>query len=444
MVRSKYLGYSIVIALALLPVIYWLLFISDKYSFLGFTSIVGSIGKLLGLAGMILFSLTLLLNTRLKFIENLFNGLDKTYKAHHLIGIISFLCLLFHPLFLASRLLMSSLKEAFLFLLPTQINGFAINIGIFSLLSMELFLIFTFLTLFKYQNWKFYHRILGISFILASIHVLLIPSDTSRDLFLRIYFIVFIIIGLCSFFYRTLFWKYLVKRYDYTISKVKKLDNKLTEITLKPLSKKLEFTPGEFTFLSFESVDKTMKEPHPFTISSSPDENELRFSIKNLGDYTSKINQLKEGTNVKVEGPYGKFSILNYPSKKYVFVAGGIGITPFLSMIRSLNNKNNSHNDLESIDLYYCVVNSKEAVFLKELEEISKKLKNKKINFKINVFCSSENGFINSDYIIKNSPEIFNSKVFICGPPVMMNSIKQQFINSGINKSNIIVEEFAL
>lgn len=441
MVKSKYLGYSMISALALLPLVYWLLFISDKYSFLGFTSIVGTIGKLLGLSGMILFSLTFLLNTRIKFIENLFNGLDKTYKAHHIIGVISFLFLLFHPLFLASRLIMSSLKQAFLFLLPVPVNGFAVNIGIFALLFMELFLIFTFLTIFKYQNWKFYHRILGFSFILASFHVLLIPSDVSRDLFLRVYFIIFIMIGICSYLYRTLFWKLLIKRYDYSLTNIKKLTDNITEITLKPIGKKLSFIPGQFVFLSFDSEDKSMKESHPFTISSSSDENDLRFSIKNLGDYTSKINKLKPNTKVKVEGPYGKFSILNYPSKKYVFVAGGIGITPFLSMIRSLNTSNNE--DFESIDFYYCVVEDKEAVFLKELEEISKKLpKTKKLN--INLFCSSKKGFINSEYIIKNSPEIFNSKIFICGPPVMAESIKQQFINSGIKNKNIIVEEFAL
>jgi predicted ferric reductase len=211
---KKYIPYLVILFLALLPILYWFFILSGTNPFDNFISIVSSFGKILGLSGMILFSLTLLLSTRLKFLENIFGGLDKTNKAHHNIGTLAFLLLLFHPLFLASRYLMSSIKQAFLFLLPFN-NELSITLGIIALVLMELFLIITFFFKIKYNYWLFSHTFLGLSFIIASMHVLLISSDVSRDIFLSIYFIIFIIIGICSFFYRTILWRFLIKRYYY-------------------------------------------------------------------------------------------------------------------------------------------------------------------------------------------------------------------------------------
>ena len=419
-----------------------------------------SIGKILGLAGMVLFSITFLLNTRIKLVEEMFFGLDKTFKAHHVLGTTSFVFLLFHPLFLASQFLAFSISSAAKFFIP--FSTLAVTFGNLALFSMTIFLIITFFAKWKYQNWKFSHRLLGISFILASIHVLLIPSDVSKDLFLKGYMIFFIIIGIASYSYRTLFWEILVKRRDYIVKKVRKLDS-ITEITLESLGEPISFKPGQFAFISFN--DNTIKEPHPFTISSSCSNKELVFSIKSLGDYTEELKNLREGISVKIEGAYGKFSFVNYPSKNYVFIAGGIGITPFLSMLRSINDSPDSYN-FESIDLYYSVKKKEEAVFLEELNKIAKSIKNKKIN--IFLYEADKQGFLTSKYIFENSKDLskkakslFSSSspnpnesegfddikeriIFICGPPPMMYSLKEQFILSGIDKNKINIEEFSL
>ncbi|VVB77838.1 Sulfhydrogenase 1 subunit gamma [uncultured archaeon] len=434
----KKTGYLWVFILAIIPVLYLLIFPGDSVSFSNFSNSMRSIGKILGLCGMVLFSITLLLNTRLKFTEKLFFGLDKTYKAHHNIGIISFLLLLFHPLFLASQFITSSIVVAAKFLL--QISNLAITLGNFALFSMELFLILTFISKFKYQTWKFNHKLLGFSYILASLHVLLISSDVSRSIFLKSYMVLFIIIGIGSFSYRTLFWKKFVKRYEYTVKSIKQIGN-LTEITLETKDKPLNYIPGQFAFLSIES-DITTNEPHPFTICSSPNKKDIIFSIKDLGDYTANLKNVKVGSKVKLEGPFGKFSFVNHHSNNYIFISGGIGITPFISMIRSIDDSPGSF-DGDNIDLYYSVKTEKECVFLKELKEISNKIsKTKKLN--IYPFISEKSGLLNLEYIKNNSKYLSNSKIFICGPPNMMNSIKKQLISFGINKKNIITEEFGL
>jgi len=100
----------------------------------------------------------------------------------------------------------------------------------------------------------------------------------------------------------------------------------------------LQFNPGQFVFISFNQ--ESLSESHPFPISSGPDENLLRITIKNLGDYTKTLTEkLQKGTIAKIEGPYGVFSYKNTPNENQIWIAGGIGITPFVSFIKDMFKK---------------------------------------------------------------------------------------------------------
>ena len=432
--QKKIISYAVIFALAFLPSIYLLMFSENALVFYNFSGAMRSIGKIFGLAGIVLFSITFLLNTRIKLVEEMFFGLDKTLNAHHIFGTTAFVFLLFHPLFLSAQFLAFSIKSTLIFLIP--FSNPAVTFGSLALLSMTIILIITFFAKWKYQNWKFSHQLLGVSFILASIHVLLIPSDVSNDLFLKIYIILFLAIGLISYSYRTLFWRAFVKRHDYLVKKIRRL-GEITEITLEPSGKPLSFKPGQFVFVSFNK--RKMKETHPFTISSSSSDKTLILSIKNLGDYTYELKNMMEGIKVKIEGPYGKFSFMNSSSKRYIFIAGGIGITPFLSMLRSIGDSPESF-DFEEIALFYSVKKKEEAVFLDELNKISQK--NKKI--KVFLYESAKKGHLNSEYILENNKDFKKAEIFICGPASMMNSLKEQLINDGVNKHKINLEEFSL
>lgn len=433
---KKLIGWSIVLGLSLIPALYLMFFLNTFPGFSSIQAAMTSLGKMLGLFGMILFSITFLMNTRIKPIENIFGGLDKELKHHHIMGTIAFVTIMIHPMALLASYIAMSFSKTFVFLF--SYGALAVWIGIIGLFMMELFLLFTFLINLKYEKWKFVHRLLGVAFIFASIHVLLITSDTKTSLFLRIYMIIFILVGLASFVYRTIFWRKLVKQHDYIITEIKKLDNSITELTLSPKNEKehISFIPGQFAFLSIESK-LTSIEQHPFTISSSPSEKVLRFSIKNLGDYTSEISKLKKGTKVKIEGPYGRFCFAQAKYKSQIWIAGGIGITPFLSQARSMKYEEH-YDDVAAVDFYYSVKEESEAIFQKELEGIE--MHN---NFKVIPFISSKQGYLTAEVIAKQS-KTKSRDIFICGPPPMMFSLKKQFIKMGIPKSRIHLEEFAL
>jgi len=419
---KKLLGWLLIILLSLFPVLIWIAMHPVSERFANASSSFTSIGQLSALIGAVLLGITFLFNTRLKFLENIFGGLDKVYIAHHILGTVSFLFLLFHPIFLALKFATFSASSALSFLLPGQ--NLAINFGIFALTSMILLLFLTFFINMKYNIWKLTHQFLGLSLLLAAIHIILIPSDISRNVFLKTYILFFITLGILSFLYKTLLHNIFIKKYNYKVKEVSIFGN-ITEIKLES-DNIFNYTPGQFIFINFPSISK---EYHPFSITSSLKDFHISISVKSLGDYTKDIKNIKSGEPALIEGPYGRFKS---NAKDQIWVAGGIGITPFLSMAKNLKEK--------KADLYYCVNKKEEAVFLPELKAIAEKNK----NFNLIPHYSNEKGHITANYINNTSKNIKEKDILLCGPVSMMTSLKKSFKSLGINTNKIRSEEFKL
>ncbi len=335
MIRIKNnLGWLAILVLSFLPIFFWIATKSINTRFVSSTATLTSLGQITGLVGMAMFAIVLILSGRFKFLEDYFGGLNKIYLAHHLFGGVAFVLMLFHPLFLAGKYLFVSTKSAALFLLPS--SDWPVNFGIFGLLFLIIFLVITFFIKLPYEKWKLSHKFLGFAFFLVGLHSFLIPSDISRSLPLRIYILSIAGIGLLVYVYRTILGFILVKKFTYVVQDIKYLDEKVVEIELSPQDKTLHFKPGQFAFVSFQSQDIGF-ETHPFSFTSSPFDRNLKIAVKNLGDFTAKLKNLKSGTIAKIEGPFGRFLSQNF--KDQIWIAGGIGITPFLSMARTLKER---------------------------------------------------------------------------------------------------------
>ncbi len=397
--------------------------------FFDLNSTTTSFGQITGLLGMILFSINLILSNRSRFFDKIFSGLHIFYDHHKWIGAVSFCFLLFHPLFLVVKYITVSVNSAAMFLLPG--TNFAITMGIIALGAMIVLLVITLYLKIKYHIWRFSHKFMVGVFVFAILHTLLISSDISRDMFLRYYIFIFAFIGLAMGAYRSFFRIFFNKDFEFKVVKVNILNNSVAEIEIEPVDRKIEFRSGQFIFIRFVGVGIS-SEPHPFSIASNTGDDNLKIVIKSLGDYTSTINKVIKGMVAKVEGPFGSFYENNNSVKKEIWIAGGVGITPFLSMARSLGNIN--HN----IDLYYCLKNPSEAVLLKELNAIS--VSNTK--FRVITWYSEEKGFINADIIEKGSNGLKDGVVYICGPLPFMRILQSQFISKGVDKNNIHFEEF--
>jgi len=423
-------GWWILSILSLLPVLLWLLELPVGLRLSSLSAFSKSLGDVAGLCGMAMFSLVMILSARLKFFEKFFKGINKSYTAHHFFGGLALVLLLFHPIFLAYNYVLVSFKSGAMFLLPS--GYWPQDFGIYGLFVMIITLVITFYTKLKYQIWKFTHKFLGLAFIFAFFHVFFIGADVANNQWLKIYLLVLALCAIATYFYRTLFADYLVRSFTYVVKDIKKHEDKIWEIEFYPKNRIIKFIPGQFAFVKLFSKNLS-KESHPFSFSSAVG-NPLKIAIKELGDYTNKIGNIKAGDLAEIEGPFGVFNFESHNNKKQVWIAGGVGITPFLSMLRALNNTD------YNITLYYSVKDESGLAFRSEIKEIAIKNPNLKIIF----WISSKDGFINANSIKEQTPDLSQRDILICGPTEMMAILKKQFLSLGLAEKQMHTEEFQL
>jgi len=418
----------VILFLSLIPLVFWVQMVPISIRFFDLGATFTSIGQITGLLGMALFSLNLILAGRFKFLDKYFKGLDKVYARHHLIGATAFSLLLFHPLFLVFNYIRFSLREAALFFVPFL--SVPRTWGIISLLLMIVLISLTFYAKIKYQNWKLSHKFMVVVFIFAVLHTIYVPSDISRNNLLRYYVLGLAVFGLASGIYRAFLSNFLVPKLKYKVKNVNQLNESVIEVEMESVEERLDFKAGQFIFVSFKNGGVS-RESHPFSISSGEDKQNLKITVKSLGDFTGELKSLRVGSLVEVEGPFGNFSYENTNGKNQIWIAGGIGITPFISMAKSLKSGYN-------VDLYYCVKDQREAILLNELQKMAQS----NSNFKVNSWCSVEKGFINSGVIASTSGGVEGKDILICGPAVFMESLKKQFLCLGVKINNIHYEKF--
>lgn len=423
-------GWIVAITLSLFPLVLWYMLVQPvSYRFINPGTTLTSLGQMTALVGLVLYSISFCLSTRAFFVEEWFGGMNRAYIAHHIIGGSAFVLLMLHPLLLSGKYATVSLRAAALFLLPG--TDIAINFGIAALMTMMALLIITFFIKLTYQVWLFTHKFLGVAFLLGSIHSFLIPSDISRDPFLRVYMLAFIGIGLASFIYRTLLGRTLVRRYHYEVTSVRRHTATVVEIELAPLTgKTMHYLPGQFVFISFPGTK--LSETHPFSINSAPSEN-LKLTAKVLGDWTGELTHVAPHTEALVEGPFGRFSYFFYDNTEQIWIAGGIGITPFVSMARAFSPEHH-------VDLYYCVHTPEEAVYLEELKSLALIHR----NLRVIPWVSATQGRLAVDEIVKTSGDIHKKDIYICGPPAMMHSLRQKLQEWGLKNAQVHTEEFEM
>lgn len=195
------------------------------------------------------------------------------------------------------------------------------------------------------------------------------------------------------------------------------------------------YTAGQFNLWQFwQKGLRTMH--HPFTISSAPGDPYLRLSAKAIGDFTAKLGQLKKGSPVLVSGPYGLFTQVVATKNKRLFIAGGIGITPILSMLKN--------NVLKDDVLIYAAQTKEDAVFLSELKPLE--VKGLKIAY---VFSKQKTkgayeGRISKDILKNEVSNIKNRDTWLCGPPPMMNPVEGLLEELSVPKNQVHTEKFRL
>ena len=208
----------------------------------------------------------------------------------------------------------------------------------------------------------------------------------------------------------------------------------------------LAFQPGQYAAISYQKRNK-LSHARCFSIVSSPtDQHTLQFSMRVRGHFTTSLSKLQQGDLVDVNGPFGGFVFDTSRDKTAVFIAGGIGITPFISMMRYLSALN-ADND---VTLLYSCATQDDIPFGDELRAIQQTHPNLKVIFVI--------GHGPADQLPKEqavtgrvTPELLDQvtnkhyddrRFFICGPPVFMKAMSGTLTKQGAPKTNVLSEAF--
>jgi ferredoxin-NADP reductase len=207
-----------------------------------------------------------------------------------------------------------------------------------------------------------------------------------------------------------------------------------------------DYLPGQFHFITFYRGRNLPVEEHHWTISSSPSQKEyVSSTIKALGDFTSTMGETRRGDAAAVQGAFGRFSYLFHPDERdLVFVAGGIGITPLMSMIRYMHDIGDTRN----VVLFYSNRKEGQIVFKEELSSMEEGghpgLKVIHIISSPGEGWTGETGYVNQDKIRKYCGDDLRGKAFyLCGPAGMINAVESVLKDMGVPQRQIRTEIFS-
>jgi predicted ferric reductase len=430
-------GPLLLVSLCATPLVIWAFTQPLDVRFQGRFLTLTSIGVLLALAGTAAFALNLVLGARLRPVQALFGGLERMYKAHRVNGQVAFLLLLGHVVFiLASRATIST-STAVDLLRPSA--GWTVFAGVLAFAGMAVAIVLTLFVRLGHELFVYVQRSFGIVFLGATYHVFTTEGARAASQALNLYMASLATLGIAAFVYRSVLGSVLVRRLKYRVASVNRLDEFVTEVVMEPSDGPLTYEPGQFLFVNFREPFSERFPPflrnqfHPFSITSASDERRLRITVKAVGDYTRALRALEPGTAAVVEGPYGSFSSRDLPNRRQIWIAGGIGVTPFLSMARSLDG------DAPDVDFYYCVEHESEAHFLDEIRAIARERE----HFRVAVVPRDREGFLSAERLAAENEDLATAEVLICGPPAMIESLRAQLKARGLPGSQIHAEEFS-
>ncbi|MBI1321252.1 MAG: oxidoreductase [Candidatus Hydrogenedens sp.] len=237
----------------------------------------------------------------------------------------------------------------------------------------------------------------------------------------------------------------LMLRRPYRVTAVQAERANTWTLTLQPEGHAgLRFLPGQFTWLTLGHSPFAANE-HPFSIASSAEHPErLDLTIKDLGDFTHTIRQVKPGAAAYLDGPYGAFTIDFHPAASgFVFIAGGVGIAPVMSMLRTLADR----GDTRPLTLLYGNMHWENVIFREELEALRARLPLDVVHVlqEGHEGWDGETGFLTQDVLARHLPLAAEGReYFVCGPKPMIALVERGLHGLGVPQRHVRSELFDL
>lgn len=375
-----------------------------------------------GFIGLAMMALQFVLTARFKWLKAPY-GSDLVYHFHKQISFVAFALILSHPLllFVFSPKTLALLN---VFTAPWRAR-FAV-VAVLSLIGLIVFSVWRKKLKIDYYRWRIWHGIFSILTVgMALVHVEMAGYYVNTP-WKRSLWIFYALFWVGMLFYTRLFKPLLILRNKYRVVEVVPERGDTWTLNLEPVGhKRIKFHPGQFAWINLRSSPFSEKE-HPFSISSSASNNSrLSFTIKALGDFTRTVKDTRIGEIVYVDGAYGSFTTDRHDhAKGFVFIAGGVGITPIMSMLRTLADR----QETRPLVLLYANRDWGSVIFREELETLERRLNLTIVHIleKPHEGWNGKSGYLSRkdiEEIIPQGLERNQVEIFLCGPPPMMRAV---------------------
>lgn len=397
----------------------------------------------LGFIGLAMMALQFVLTARFKWLKAPY-GSDLVYHFHRQISFVAFTLIVAHPLLL---FIFSPKTIALLnvFTAPWRAR-FAI-VAVLSLVGLIIFSVWRKKLKIDYYQWRIWHGILSILAVgMALVHVEMAGYYVNTP-WKRLLWIIYAVFWVGLLVFTRLIKPLLLSHKQYRVADVIKERGDAWTLVLEPVGHKgIRFHPGQFAWINVRSSPFSEKE-HPFSISSSAAEpSRLTFTIKELGDFTLTIKETQIGERVFVDGPYGSFTIDRHDhARGFIFIAGGVGITPMMSMLRTMAYR----KETRPLVLLYANRDWDGVIFREELETLKQHLDLTIIHIleKPPEGWNGKSGYISRptiEEVIPPGAKRNQFEIFLCGPPPMMRAVDRSIKELGLWPGDYHYERFDL
>lgn len=399
----------------------------------------------LGFVGLSMLGLQFALAARSRAWSRPF-GVDAVLQFHQQISYVAIVFILAHPILLFVE------NSAFLKLLNPATNPLRAKLGIASvllLLGLVALSVWRRQLGFSYERWQMVHSLVAVAVVItALLHALLVGyyiSEPWEQGLFALFSVAFIGLGV---------WVRIIRpiqrrKHRWTVAAVTTGHGGASTITLEPVDAEsygdrgFVFEGGQFAWILARRSPFALTY-HPFSISSSAEQPErISFTIKAAGRFTESIPSLAEGDSVYLDGPYGTFTIECHEGPGFVFVGAGVGVTPLLSMLRTLADR----GDRRPCVLFLGNRDWTQITAREHIEALSSRLDLRVVHVMSHPDddWEGERGYLRAEVLERYLPVRRNAlQYFVCGPQPMMDAVEHALSGLGIPAHRVHSERFAM
>jgi predicted ferric reductase len=378
-----------------------------------------------GLLAIALMSVTMMLATRSAWLEVPLNGLDKMYLLHKWTGILAVVFAALHWLIEMGDDIIKSLFGRNGRLPEQDFSGFiemmrdaAEDIGEWAVYLVFVMLVLTLWKRFPYNIWRYVHRVMPVLYLLLAFHAVLLAPLAWWQQPIGLLMVLLLTGGSVASIASLRGKIGQSRQVNGTIHAISTTTLGIIEVECQLEKKWQGHSAGQFAFVTFDKIEGA----HPFTIASSDNGNgQVTFQIKALGDYTKRLDhKLKIGQSITVEGPYGRF---NFKPKKststQIWIAGGIGVTPFLAKLEQLQNQ---PEQSLVVDMHYSTHDSATDPFVKRLQQACICLP----HIELHIHDSNADKKMSTEQLLAQDSKKETMEVWFCGPSGWGRSLEKE------------------